>query len=159
MPTDVPTGLTGVILAAGQGSRLRSAKLDLPKCLLEIGGKTIIDRQLNTLDALNILDVLVVVGYRGELIKRQLGNRVRYHTYNAWASSNNFLTLWRARNALQGGFVCLFADVICDSQEVSNVVKSPSDICALVDTSAVLAGTMRVQRRPIACSLSVVIFR
>ena len=72
MPTDVPTGLTGVILAAGQGSRLRSAKLDLPKCLLEIGGKTIIDRQLNTLDALNILDVLVVVGYRGELIKRQV---------------------------------------------------------------------------------------
>lgn len=139
--------MKAIILAAGKGSRLRPAGLELPKCLLEVGGRPIIEHQLAALGARGIQDVLVVVGYRHELVMTRLGERVRYRTYPEWDTSNNFPTLWSVRDELADGFVCLFADVICDEASIGQLVASGADICALVDTSRVLAGTMRVQIR------------
>lgn len=139
--------MKAIILAAGKGSRLRPAGLELPKCLLEVGGRPLIEHQLAMLEAEGVRDVLVVVGYRNELIRHHLGDRVRYRTYDAWDTSNNFPTLWSVRDELSEGFVCLFADVLCDEASIGQLVASGADICALVDTSRVLAGTMRVQIR------------
>ena len=80
-----------------------------------------------------------------ELIKRHLGDRVRYRICDTWDSSNNFQTLWDVRDELRGGFVCFFADVYCDAGPIEEALLSPYDICAVVDTSQVLAGTMRVR--------------
>jgi choline kinase len=102
----MPTDMKAVILAAGQGARLRPAGLDIPKCLVEVGGKSLIEHQLSALETTGIRDVLVVVGYKGELIQRHLGDRVRYRTCDTWESSNNFLTLWGIRDELADGFVC-----------------------------------------------------
>ena len=66
----MPIDMKAVILAAGQGSRLRPAKPGVPKCLLEVGGKTLIEHQLAVIDAQGIRDVVAVVGYKNELIKR-----------------------------------------------------------------------------------------
>ena len=137
--------MKAVILAAGPGSRLHPVKPGIPKCLLEVGGKPLIEHQLSVLDANGIRDVLVVVGYKSELIQRHLGDRVRYRTNDAWESSNNFLTLWNIRDELQNGFVCFFADVLCDVDPITQALQSPSEICAMVDTSRVLEGTMRVR--------------
>ena len=141
----MPTDVKAVILAAGQGSRLRPAKPGIPKCLLEVGGKALIEHQLSSLDATGILDVLVVVGYKGEMIQRHVGNRVRYRICDTWESSNNFLTLWSIRDELEDGFVCFFADLLCDADPIAQVLAAPSEICIIVDTSRVLEGTMRVQ--------------
>ena len=124
---------------------MRSATLDIPKCLLEVGGRRLIDYQLAAIAAQGISDVLVVVGYKSELIKRHLGNRVRYRVCDTWDSSNNFLTLWGVRDELSTGFLCLFADVYCDAGPLEEVLRSPSEVCAIVDTSRVLDGTMRVR--------------
>ncbi|MDE0829782.1 MAG: phosphocholine cytidylyltransferase family protein [Vicinamibacterales bacterium] len=141
----MPIDMKAVILAAGQGSRLRPAKPGVPKCLLEVGGKTLIEHQLAVIDAQGIRDVVAVVGYKNELIKRHLGDRVRYRICDTWDSSNNFQTLWDVRDELRGGFVCFFADVYCDAGPIEEALLSPYDICAVVDTSQVLAGTMRVR--------------
>ncbi|MCY0870467.1 MAG: phosphocholine cytidylyltransferase family protein [Firmicutes bacterium] len=59
---------TAIILAAGLSSRLRPLTDDLPKCLLPMGHRTILDWQLLALQAIGVHDVVIVVGYRAETI-------------------------------------------------------------------------------------------
>ena len=60
--------MKSVILAAGVSRRLYPLTHEMPKCLIKVGCKTILDRQLNTLESLNISEVIIVVGYYRELI-------------------------------------------------------------------------------------------
>ena len=64
-----------LILAAGVGSRLALAD-DRPKCLVEIGGRPLIDRYLDALDPLGI-PVTIAVGHQGDAIAAQVGDRAR----------------------------------------------------------------------------------
>ena len=57
------TSRQAIILAAGQGWRLRPYTQDLPKCLLSVGGKTILEHQVAALCAQNIDRITVVTGY------------------------------------------------------------------------------------------------
>ncbi|WP_309118209.1 NTP transferase domain-containing protein [Paenibacillus sp.] len=64
-----------IVLAAGKGTRMQS---DLPKVLHRVGGKPMIEHLVDKLEQMNVDDIFVVVGYRGELVKAQLGGRVTY---------------------------------------------------------------------------------
>ena len=59
-----------VILAAGQGTRLRPLTNDKPKCLVEIDGKSILKRQTSTLREAGIQDIKIVTGYKGNEIEK-----------------------------------------------------------------------------------------
>ena len=56
--------MRGIILAAGKGSRLNGTAGESPKCLLEVGGQTLIDRQIATLRRAGIDEIAVVTGYQ-----------------------------------------------------------------------------------------------
>ena len=74
-----------IILAAGQGTRLRPLTNEKPKCLLSIQGKTLLQRQINSLKVEGIKDILVVGGYRASLIKKSGYNCIvnsRYESTN-----------------------------------------------------------------------------
>ena len=60
--------MKAVILAAGVGRRLQALTQNLPKCLIPIGGKTLLSRYLNNLEQVGISQVSIVVGYKEELI-------------------------------------------------------------------------------------------
>ncbi len=133
-----------IILAAGRGTRLAST-FQKPKCLLEIGGRRIIDHQVEALRQAGIADVLVVVGYQKELVKTELGARVRYRDYDAFEETNNLHTLWSVRDEWEGGFLCLFGDVLFDPTILADVVTCADQFCLAIDSTRVLAGTMRVK--------------
>lgn len=137
--------MKAVILAAGQGSRLRPARPGVPKCLVEVAGRPLIEHQLSVIHDYGIGDVVVVIGYKGKLIQQHLGDRVRYRSTAAWDSSNNFHTLWTVRDELRNGFACFFADVFCDAAPIGEALRSPADIRVIVDCARVLEGTMRVR--------------
>jgi choline kinase len=61
--------MKAIILAAGQGIRLKPLTNDKPKCLLEVGGKTILQSQIESLRNIGIKDIIVVTGYKADLIK------------------------------------------------------------------------------------------
>jgi bifunctional UDP-N-acetylglucosamine pyrophosphorylase/glucosamine-1-phosphate N-acetyltransferase len=63
-----------VVLAAGKGTRMKS---ELPKVLIEVCGRPMIDYVLDTLDAAGVDQVLVVIGYRADLVRRALADRPR----------------------------------------------------------------------------------
>lgn len=133
--------MKAVILAAGQGTRIRSVHGERPKCLIEVDESTILDHQLEALYLAGINDVAIVVGYEKEQIKTHVnrGNRgsrqrIQFLENPAFAISNNIYSLWLATEWLRGdSFVCLNADVVFDPEILRSAVRSPAPISMIVD--------------------------
>ena len=62
--------MKAIILAAGRGSRMKNLTERNPKCLVELHGKSLLDRQLDALNMANIEDIAIVTGYRREMLIR-----------------------------------------------------------------------------------------
>ncbi|MCL6517142.1 phosphocholine cytidylyltransferase family protein [Alicyclobacillus sp.] len=113
--------IRAIILAAGQSARLRPLTDDRPKCLLPMGPRTILDWQLESLSAIGVHDVLLVVGYRREMIQAHVAKhhprtRVTYVTNDEYARTNTLFSLRRALEVHTGDFYYLNADVVFDEQ-------------------------------------------
>ena len=104
--------MRGVILAAGRGSRLNGAASDSPKCLVEAGGMTLVQRQIRALRRAGIDDISVVVGCQAERVRRACGHGVTYIENAQYSQTNSMYSLWMARPLLYEGFVVLNCDVL-----------------------------------------------
>jgi choline kinase len=122
-----------IILAAGVGSRLRPLTDDRPKCLLDVGTRTLIDHQLSALGRCGIRDVIMIVGYRGERVRRHLGNRVRYLANERYESTNSLYSLWLARDELMSGALILNSDVLAPPLLFESLLWSPAPDAILVE--------------------------
>ena len=136
MPSDSP-GVTAVILAAGASQGLLPLTAELPKPMLDIKGKSILERQIEVLNACGVKDVAVVRGYKKEAIK--LPN-VRYYDNDEYASTNELVSLFRAGKELAGPFLFLYGDILFERGHLEKLLKSPADISLLVDRSFAEAG-------------------
>jgi phosphoenolpyruvate phosphomutase len=136
MPSESP-GVTAVILAAGQSSGLLPLTEDLPKPMLDIKGKSILERQIEVLNACGVKDVAVVRGYKKEAIK--LPN-VRYYDNDEYASTSEAASLFAAGKELGGPFLFLYGDILFERGHLEKLLKSPADISLLVDRSFAEAG-------------------
>jgi choline kinase len=122
-----------IILAAGVGSRLRPLTDALPKCLLEVGGQTLIDHQVQTLARFGVTDVIVVIGYRGDRIRQHLGDRVRYIVNELYERTNSLYSLWLARDELVSGTLILNSDVLAVPLIFERLLQSPAPDAILVE--------------------------
>jgi choline kinase len=104
--------MRGVILAAGKGSRLNGTAAEAPKCLVELGGLTLVERQIRVLRRAGIDDVVVVVGSQADRVRRVCGQRVAYVENKRYSQTNSLYSLWMARALLYEGFVVLNCDVL-----------------------------------------------
>ena len=77
--------MKAVILAGGKGTRLASISEGNPKPLVQIGGRTILDHQLGMLSKQGIQEVVLLIGYKGELIQKYCGDGSR------WGLSLNYI--------------------------------------------------------------------
>ena len=135
--------MKAVILAAGQGTRIRSVHGERPKCLIEVDNSTILDHQLDALSMAGINDVAIVVGYEQEQIinhvmTRKLNHFPRIHFIEnpAFAITNNIYSLWLALEWLRDdNFIVLNADVIFDADILEIAVRSKAPISMIVDPS------------------------
>ena len=94
--------MKAIILAAGMGSRLFSLTMNQPKPLLEIGPTTIIGRLVNQFRELGIKSIVIVVGYKKDLIKSYFaGDKdITIIEYRDYHSSNKRRTTSKLRNIL-----------------------------------------------------------
>lgn len=104
--------MRGVILAAGKGSRLNGTAGELPKCLVQLGGMSLIERQILTLRACGIDDIVVVVGCQAERVEQVCGHGITYVENERFTQTNSLYSLWLARPLLYEGFVVLNCDVL-----------------------------------------------
>jgi choline kinase len=109
--------MEAVILAAGYGSRLGHVTDEIPKSLINIGGKTLLDRTLKILRRNNVRDVVIVTGYRRDKILEHLNERyslnVNFVHNQNYDTTNNIYSLYLAKKALSGSdFYIINSDVL-----------------------------------------------
>src|SRR3954462_13220182 len=71
-----PSNMKAIILSAGQGSRLGHLVDDGPKCLIDFNGRTLLDRQLDTLEANGVHEAVIVTGFHDELVNQTVAGRL-----------------------------------------------------------------------------------
>ena len=134
--------MKAVILAAGQGTRIRSVHGEHPKCLIEVDETTILDHQLEALSMAGIDDVAIVVGYEKEQIIAHIRNkrlrdnqRIHFIENPAFAITNNIYSLWLTSDWVRGdSFIVLNADVIFDPDILNSAVGPYAPISMIVDS-------------------------
>ena len=116
--------MKGVILAAGKGARLNGTIGDEPKCLLRIGGRTLIERHIETFRAAGIDEIVLVVGCQAEKVRRICGPNLTYVENTRFAQTNSLYSLWLARPLLLDGFVVMNCDVLFHPQLLTDLVTA-----------------------------------
>lgn len=125
-----------VIIAAGRGSRLQNETDDLPKTLVEVMGRPMLEWILEALRAAGFRrqDVVFICGYRAEIIKTRYPE-FTYVTNHDWQNNNILLSLMMARDYLKDGFVSTYGDIVYEGEIVQKLVASTADITLGCDTA------------------------
>lgn len=124
--------MRGIILAAGKGSRLNGTAGDKPKCLLEAGGITLVERQMRALDRAGIHDIVVVVGCQADRVRAACGDRATFVENPRFAETNSLYSLWTARALLSNGFVVLNCDVLFHPALLEGLLATHHDAALLM---------------------------
>lgn len=124
--------MKAIILAAGKGTRLNGVDLK-PKCLFEVGGRTLLDRQLAAVAACGINDVSLVLGFEAERIRRRCPPNVSFVINSRFEETSSLFSLWLAREHLADGFVVLNCDVLFHPQLLTRLLSAPFADALLVD--------------------------
>jgi choline kinase len=105
-----------IILSAGQGSRLLPLTLDIPKCLIDFSGRTLIDWQIDALAAAGVEEIVVVTGFHAEKVEEVLAQRsdvaVRTIFNPFYKVADNLGTCWLARGEMDRDFIILNGDTL-----------------------------------------------
>lgn len=121
-----------LILAAGQGTRLAPLTDDRPKCMVELAGVSLLQRQTATLDSLNITDVTVIAGYRAEVIEAAGFKTIINQDF---ASSNMVHSLFCASRLMDGedDLIIAYGDIVYEPKVLNALMASDSPMSVVVD--------------------------
>ena len=122
--------ITAIIAAAGFEKQLLPLIEDKPKCLLDIKGKTILERQVSALNECNIKEIALVRGYKKEAIT--LPN-IRYYDNDRYEDTGELYSLFCAENEMKSRTILLYGDIIFETAVLEKLLKSPADITLVVD--------------------------
>ena len=129
--------MIGVILAAGMAKRLRPLTDNKPKCLLEVGGKTLLERTVGAMLQAGIKEFVVVTGYCADQIRDFLTTHFPTlditFIHNAdYEHNNNIFSLWLSMQVVRGkDFLLMDSDILCDSAAVVRIAREPESALAL----------------------------
>ena len=117
--------------------RLRPLTDTMPKCLLKVGDRTLLQRTVDAMAATGISELVVVTGYRGEMIREFLTANYPQMTihflHNAdYEHNNNIYSLWMAGQVVRGKeFLLMDSDILCDPKTVEAVASQDETALAL----------------------------
>jgi histidinol-phosphate/aromatic aminotransferase/cobyric acid decarboxylase-like protein/choline kinase len=141
--------LQGLILAAGIGRRLGELTADRPKAMVEVAGRTLIERAMDSLAQLGVSRIVLVVGYKAERLMMLIGDSyegipVIYVTNPEYSTTNNIYSLYRARQEFAADdSLLLEADVIFDHSILEGLATDPrANVVAVARYHSGLEGTV-----------------
>lgn len=129
--------MIGVILAAGMAKRLRPLTDERPKCLLTVGERTLLQRTVDAILAAGINELVVITGYRQQMIRDFLTNQypdvtVHFIDNPDYAHNNNIFSLWLTRPFTEGkDFLLLDSDILFDPAILPLILKQEGSALAL----------------------------
>ncbi len=137
--------MQAVILAAGRGSRLGEKADGLPKCLLQVGGRPIIEHQLRALADVGAGPVLVVTGYAADLVHEAVGDRAERRFNARYDKTNSLYSLWLVREWIRGPVLILNSDVLFPREVLERLVRLGPDRLVYDSSSGRAAEHMKIR--------------
>lgn len=128
--------MKSVILAAGRGTRLPEITKDKPKCLIEIAGTTILERQISILLKYKIEKIVIVIGYKADTIKKKIKSteKIEFIINEDYNHTDNIYSLYLTSNILKGHeFILINGDAIFDEEIIKKLVKERGNDIAPID--------------------------
>jgi len=127
-----------IIVAAGRGRRLGPETSEIPKCMVSVGGKPILHRQVEALAAAGMTELVIVRGYLGDRIAvpaalAASGVRVRFVENPEWADNNILASLFFAEAEMDGGFLFSYSDIVFAPAHARLVAASTDDVGLVID--------------------------
>jgi len=135
--------LQAIILAAGLSKRLRPLTDNTPKCLLKVGGKTILEMTIDNVLKSGVRDFVMVTGYRENMIKDFISQKypdlsIKYITNSDYENNNNSYSLWMTKDHISGDCILLDSDILFDFRIISKLLESEHSDCLAVNTNHLL---------------------
>ncbi len=130
--------MQAIILAAGMGRRLGKVTADNTKCMVEIHGRTLIERMLDTLARTEVNRVILVVGYKSKNVKNLLGLRYKgmqiiYVKNEVYNKTNNIYSLFLARKyLLEDDTILLESDLVFEDKIIFDLIENSHPNLAIV---------------------------
>ena len=131
--------MKAIILAAGVGSRIRPMTNNCPKCLLRIGGITILERMISQIQSCGIKDVIFILGYCQEQVKEVVKTKfpelnAYFVTNNHYAETNTGFSLMLAKDFIKNSaFVKFDADVVFEKSILKKLIECNNANCLCID--------------------------
>ena len=123
--------MKAIILAAGRGSRMKHLTADLPKCLVKLRGKPLIEWQLKALRAAGINDIAVVTGYKKNLLASY--KLTEFHNVR-WFDTNMVASLACADEWLQlEPSIISYSDIFYETSAVISLINCPEPLAITYD--------------------------
>lgn len=122
--------MKAIILAAGQGTRLKKYTENLPKGMLVFDGKTIIERQIETYRKCGIEDIIVVRGFAAEKINY---SGIKYYTNEDYENTNMVESLLAAKSEFTEDVIVSYSDILFSENMLLEMMKSKDDFACAVD--------------------------
>ncbi|MGC4089703.1 MAG: phosphocholine cytidylyltransferase family protein [Polyangiaceae bacterium] len=128
--------MKAIIIGAGRGSRLGNRTDEVPKALVEVVGKPMLDHILVALREAGFenRDIVFVCGYKEEVVRARYPELTFVRNAD-WEHNNILASLLCAREHLAEGFVSTYADIVYEPGIVSRLCRAPEDIVLGVDTA------------------------
>jgi L-glutamine-phosphate cytidylyltransferase len=124
------SGTSAIIIAAGLGSRLQPYTDDCPKCMLDFGGRTLLQRQMDIYESCGVQDITIIRGYLADKINYE---NVRYVENTDFPNNNILESLLYAEKELSGDIVINYSDILFEQRIVEQLLASDKDISVVVD--------------------------
>lgn len=126
-PAAVPP--TAVIVSAGRGSRLLPLTEAMPKCLVPVGGRAILDHQLDALAEAGVAEAVIVAGYRAEMVEAHVaraGHAVRTRVvFNPfWAETSSIASVWAAQAEVARPFLLMNGDTVFEGRVIAALLAA-----------------------------------
>ena len=128
--TKVEKSTRAIILAAGEGTRLKKYTEHLPKGMLEFAGKSLLERQIAIFREAGIDDIVIVKGFAEDKIDFP---DITYYINVEFDSTNMLVSLFKAEEKLEGDVVVSYADILFDVDLLRGLLESEKDIAVTVD--------------------------
>lgn len=133
--------MKAIILAAGRNNRIKPP-IKVPKCLIKIGGKTLLEHSLSNISACSVKEAVIVVGYMAEKVIQKIGHeyeslKIKYVQNGMFDQTDNLYSLWLAKAEFNDYLLYMDADILYDKQILKRLID-------LEYENAVIVGRLNV---------------
>ena len=122
--------MNAIIIAGGKSTRLRPLSNEIPKTMIEVYGKSVLERQVEVFQSCGISDITAVTGYHSEKVNLPNINCIKNEKYE---TTNVNEGLFCAKAKLSDSVIITYGDIIFDNEVLEQTLNFKGDVGVVID--------------------------